>query len=437
MVVAEKKVLVMGMRASGISACSLLKEKKAEVYCYDDYINPLENEFKNLKGRPLEEIFDGLSLIVISPSIPNSHEVLKYARENKVQVISELELGCSFLKAPKIAVTGTNGKTTTVCMLQKLLSSSGLNVKTMGNIGYPVSQVVLDKSKMDYALIEASSFQLEYIKTFYPKIAVIMNLAPDHMERYEKFSDYINAKRNIFKNQKKDDYILLNFDDKDVRAAAEGCKSQMIWISTKKSLSPVCIKDNYYYFEDSALCHVKDSKVKGEHNRFNLLVAMNIGALVGCRKEHMLNLIRDYNPLPHRIEYVTSISGKHFYNDSKGTNIHACRFAINSLDDSIGLIMGGSDKNEDYCEFFENIDEKVKYIVVTGSNADKIYNSALKMGYSSIKVVDTLKIGLEQLIARDDIKNVLFSPSAASFDRYTNYAERGDVFKGLVYEINL
>ncbi len=437
MVVAEKKALVIGMRASGISACSLLKEKKAEVYCYDDFINPLENEFKNLKGRPMEDIFENLSLIVISPSIPNSHEVLKYAREKKVPVISELELGSSFLKTPKIAITGTNGKTTTVCMLQKILSSAGLNVKTMGNIGYPVSQVVLDKSKMDYAIIEASSFQLEYIKSFYPKIAVIMNLAPDHMERYEKFSDYIKAKKNIFKNQKKDDFLLLNFDDKNVRTAAEGCKSQIIWISTRKNLSPVFIRDNYYFFEDSMLCHIKESRVKGEHNRFNLLAALNIGALCGCRREHMLNLIKDYNPLPHRIEYVTSINGKHFYNDSKGTNIHACQYAINSLDDNIGLIMGGSDKNEDYCEFFESIDEKVKYIVVTGNNADKIYSAALKMGFSDIEVVDTLKAGLNVLVAKNEIKNVLFSPSAASFDRYTNYAERGDTFKGLVYEINL
>jgi UDP-N-acetylmuramoylalanine--D-glutamate ligase len=437
MVVAEKKALVIGMRASGISACSLLKEKKAEVYCYDDFINPLENEFKNLKGMPMEDIFENLSLIVISPSIPNSHEVLKYAREKKVPVISELELGSSFLKTPKIAITGTNGKTTTVCMLQKILSSAGLNVKTMGNIGYPVSQVVLDKSKMDYAIIEASSFQLEYIKSFYPKIAVIMNLAPDHMERYEKFSDYIKAKKNIFKNQKKDDFLLLNFDDKNVRTAAEGCKSQIIWISTRKNLSPVFIRDNYYFFEDSMLCHIKESRVKGEHNRFNLLAALNIGALCGCRREHMLNLIKDYNPLPHRIEYVTSINGKHFYNDSKGTNIHACQYAINSLDDNIGLIMGGSDKNEDYCEFFESIDEKVKYIVVTGNNADKIYSAALKMGFSDIEVVDTLKAGLNVLVAKNEIKNVLFSPSAASFDRYTNYAERGDTFKGLVYEINL
>ncbi|HHT83411.1 MAG: UDP-N-acetylmuramoyl-L-alanine--D-glutamate ligase [Christensenellales bacterium] len=432
-----KKALVLGMRASGISACNLLKTLGAEVFCYDDFVNPTQNGFVNVKGLPIDEILRDVSLIAISPSIPDNHEILIAAKKTKIPVISELELGARHLKYPQIAVTGTNGKTTTVCMMQKLLSNCGLKVKTMGNIGYPVSQVVLDNTPMDYAIIEASSFQLQGVKHFHPRISVIMNIAPDHMERYLTFNDYVNAKKKIFKNQRKDDFIILNYDDKNVRALASECRAKIIYISLKKQLSEVYIKDNYYFFQDTLLCHIKESCVRGEHNRYNLLAAMNTGALLRCKREHMLNLIRDYTPLPHRVEYVTTLNGKSFYNDSKGTNIHACRYAINTLEGEIGLIMGGSDKNEDYCEFFENIDEKVKYITVTGNNAEKIYAAALKMGFCNISIEDTLKACVEKLSALNDIKNVLFSPSAASFDRYSNYAERGDAFKGIVYEINL
>lgn len=432
-----KKVLVLGMRSSGISACSLLKREQAEVCYFDDFINPLEGEYFNVKDSSQEEIFASLSLIVVSPAIPQNHLLLIEARKRKVPIVSELEFGSSFIKVPKIAITGTNGKTTTVCMLDKIISNAGFKTKAMGNIGYPVSQVVLDNEVLDFALIEASSFQLDNIKYFRPKLAVVMNLAPDHMERYDNFASYITSKKNILRNQKKEDFAILNFDDKNVRAFSEDCKANVVWISTKKQMSPVYIKDNYYFLEDTVLCHIKESKAKGEHNRYNLLAAMNVGAIVGCRREHMLNLIKDYVPLPHRVEYVSTINGKNFYNDSKGTNIQACKVAIDSLDGEIGLIMGGSDKNEDYCEFFDNVDEKIKYITVTGNNSEKIYGAALKMGFTDIVVEDNLKSCIDILVKNNDIKNILFSPSAASFDRYTSYAERGDIFKRLVYEINI
>lgn len=430
-----KKVLVLGMRSSGISACNLLKREQAEVCYFDDFLNPLKGEFINMKNFSVEEIFDKLGLIVVSPAIPQDHLLIEEARKRKVSIISELELGSSFLKVPKIAVTGTNGKTTTVCMLNKIISNAGYRTKAMGNIGYPVSQVVLDKEKLDFALIEASSFQLDNVKRFRPKIAIVTNLAPDHMERYDGFASYIASKSNILKYQKKEDFAILNFDDRNVRAFSESCKANVIWISTKKQMSPVYIKDNYYFLEETPLCHIKESRARGEHNRYNLLAAMNVGAIVGCRREHMLNLIRDFVPLPHRVEYVTTINDKNFYNDSKGTNIHACKVAIGMLEGEIGLIMGGSDKNEDYCEFFDSLDEKVKYITVTGNNAEKIYSSALKMGFIDISVENSLKDCIDNLARKNEIKNILFSPSAASFDRYTSYAERGDTFKRLVYEI--
>ena len=190
-------------------------------------------------------------------------------------------------------------------------------------------------------------------------------------------------------------------------------------------------------YDDKSLCHVKCCKLRGEHNKFNLLVALNTGAILGVNKEHFIRLIKDYSLLPNRIEYVSTLHGKSYYNDSKGTNIHACRYAIESMDGSVGLIMGGSDKNEDFCEFFENISDKVKYIAVTGGNAEKIYNSALKMGFTDICVTETLKDAVNFLSKVDGLDNVLLSPCCASFDRYKNYNERGEKFKEAVYAIKI
>lgn len=429
-----KRTLVLGMKASGISACNLLREKKAIVSYYDDFINPLPNDFENMKDKSMDEILYGVSLIVVSPSITERHDVILEAKKRRIPVISELELGASFLSCPIIAITGTNGKTTTACMLEKIFSATGKKVKTMGNIGYPVSQVILDKTRLDIAIVEASGFQLENIRAFHPYISILTNLAPDHMERYSDFNEYIKVKTNIFKNQTERDFSLLNIDDKNVRGVYNACKGKVIAISAKKRSAPVYIKDNYFFWQDDALCHIKEARSRGEHNRYNLLMAINTALIFGCNREHILNLIRDYAPLPHRVEYVTTIRGKSFYNDSKGTNIHSCRYAINSLEGDIGLIMGGYDKNEDYSEFFENIDPKVKYVTATGSNAEKICSQALKMGYCNISIEESLEDCIYKLMEKD-VMNILFSPSAASFDRYKNYAERGDVFKGLVYEI--
>lgn len=430
-----KKVLVMGMQASGISAGFLLKKLGAEVFYYDDNTTININDFTNVTSYA-SDVLSTLDFIVVSPAIPTTHPIIKESVSRKIKIISELELGCRHLDCPIIMVTGTNGKTTEVTMIEKLLLSLGLKVKAMGNVGYPVSQVVLDEAVLDYAVVEASSFQLEYIEETKPYMAVVMNLAPDHMDRYNSYSDYIKAKKNIIKNQTASDYIFINNDDAICRQFGQESKAKTIAISVRNSNNLVNIKDNYFMYDDSSICHVKECKLRGEHNKFNLLIALNIGAILGAKKEHLANLIKDYSLLPNRIEYVSTLNGISYYNDSKSTNIHACRYAIFSLEGDIGLIMGGSDKNEDFCEFFESIDEKVKAVAVCGGNANKIFSSALKMGYTDIEVFNSLKEALEFLNTKK-IQNVLFSPCSASFDRYKNYAERGEYFKSLVYEINV
>ena len=428
----NKKILIAGMKASGVSAATLLTKLGAEVYCYDDAINELAGfRFTDL---PSEEEFKYFSLVVVSPSIPPKHPIIVRAKKTGVPIKGEIELGCEYLSCPTIMVTGTNGKTTVVTMIEKLLNSAGFKAKAAGNIGYPVSQLVLDGTNPDYAVIEVSSFQLEYARVK-PDVSVILNLAPDHMDRYDSYEDYVATKRKICVNQTENQYLLFNNDDGAARKFVRAGNAKAIPVSTRGKLSQVYIKDGFFMFGDKSLCSVKSCKLRGEHNKFNLLVALNVGAVLGVRNDVFPNLIRGYNLLPNRIEYVTTLGGKSYYNDSKGTNIHACRFAIESLDGTIGLIMGGSDKNEDFCDFFESIDPKVKFVAITGGNAEKIYNSAMKMGFNDVDVFETLPDAVNFLSKKNGIANVLLSPCCASFDRYKNYAERGDKFKEAVYAI--
>lgn len=430
-----KKVLVAGMKASGISASYLAKREGARVICYDDNTSLSIGEFE-LVGD-FNEALEGCDLAIVSPSISKFHSLIVTCGERNIPVVSELEFGCRYLNCKKIGVTGTNGKTTCVTMIEKLLSLSGLRAKAMGNIGYPVSQVVLDATELDWAVIEVSSFQLEHVDSFRPDISVILNLAPDHMDRYKDYADYVDTKKNICRKQRESDYIIFNNDDGTARSFIKSTEARPVAVSTRSRRSRVYIKDNFFMFDENSVCNVKECRLRGEHNRFNLLIAMNIGCICGVKKENMARLVREYTLLPNRIEYVTTIDGKNYYNDSKGTNIHACRIAIDSLDGSVGLIMGGSDKNEDFCEFFESIDDKVKCVAITGANAEKIYNSAMKMGFTETEIYPDLKSCVQQLAKKEGIENVLLSPCCASFDRYKSYAERGEKFKEIVYAIKV
>lgn len=425
-----KNALVMGMQTSGMAATALLKREGFEVRGYDDAL-AIENNWKD-RG---EEIFRDLELAVISPSIPNVHPVLIGLKERGIPVISELELGSRFVSGTKIAVTGTNGKTTTVDMLQKALSIMGFNAKAMGNIGYPVSQVAVDGTELDYAVIETSSFQLEYVTAFRPKIGILLNVAPDHMDRYDKYEDYVEAKKRLFARQTAEDFAVMNYDSRLIREFGKKLPSDVRYVSAKEQKGEFYIKNNYFYRDERPLVSVRDVRAKGEHNRFNMLAVMNVLSILGAKDEQIVAFVKDYKLLPHRIEFVASVGGKNYYNDSKGTNILACRAAIDTVGGKIGLILGGSDKREEFCEFFDEIYEKVACVAVTGGNAEKIQSSALKVGFNDITVCENLNDALKLLSAREDVENILFSPASASFDRYSGYAERGEFFKTSVYEL--
>ncbi len=429
----DKKVLIVGLKSSGLSAYELLKNQGAILYIYDDDLALTLFGCENLAMRKSLDYLIDLDCVVVSPSIPNTHKVIVEAKRLGKPILSEMSVGFNALNTKTIAVTGTNGKTTTTMMIESLINFSNIRAKACGNIGYPISRLALQDAPLDYAVVEASSFQLEY-GTISPDIAIILNLAPDHLDRYESFSAYANAKLNLFRHLSKDAVVIVG-EDENVLSRIKALDLKPIVVSTKKDEGLAYIKDNYFFYNGKPLTSVKEYKAKGEHNKFNALIALTVGALVGVPHQCALTFIRKFKLPPHRIEYVGTLNGKSYYNDSKGTNLHATRAAIDMIDGDLGLIMGGSDKNEEFCDFFMTLPEKVKKVAVTGANSEKIMSSAYKVGYFDIVVEPSLEGALSILSKDKDLGNVLFSPSSASFDRYRDYEERGNAFKELVFKI--
>ena len=418
-----EKAIVIGMRLSGTAAKALLSKQGYEVVGVDD--NP--EVAPAAPDCPIEEF----ALGVVSPAIANDHPLIVAAQKAGVKLISELELGIRNLKGIKVVVTGTNGKTTVCDMIDKALKLSGISCRTMGNIGYPVSQVALDGTEYAVNIIEASSFQLEHTYTLRPDYAVLTNIAPDHMDRYPDFAGYFAAKKRVFRLQTASDVAVLNYDQPAIRELGKHLASEVVWVSAAEAVGDCYIKNNAFYLRGEQLVSVKESKLRGEFNRFNMVTAITVAARLGATKEALKKFVREYRPLPHRIEYVGVFRGKRCFNDSKGTNVSATLAALDAMEGSTALIMGGSDKKEDYCEFFLDVPEKLKFVAVTGANAEKIYGSALKVGFNDIVIVKDLQAAIIRA-AESAADIVLFSPASASFDRYTGYKERGERFKNLV-----
>ncbi len=429
----DKKVLIVGLKSSGLSVCELLKRRGAKVSIYDDDISITLFGMDNMaKNSDLRYVSD-MDYVVVSPSIPSSHKIVIEAKKQAIPIMSELSVGMAQLESKTIAVTGTNGKTTTTMMIESLINYSNMTAKACGNIGYPISQLAMSDLAVDYAVVEASSFQLDY-GTVSPDIAIVLNIAPDHMDRYSSFSQYAQAKISLLSNLKKGSIAIVG-DDENILSRLRTLDVKPIIVSTKKPEGLAYIKDNYFFYQGKPLASVKDYKPRGEHNRFNALVALTVGALLNVPAQCAITFLRKFKLPPHRIEYVGTLNGKSYYNDSKGTNLHATRAAIDMIEGDLGLIMGGSDKNEEFCDFFMTLPDKVKRVAVTGANCEKIISSALKVGYFDIVAEPTLEGAVSILAGDVRLPNVLFSPSSASFDRYRDYEERGNAFKQLVFKV--
>ncbi|HEX3941412.1 MAG TPA: UDP-N-acetylmuramoyl-L-alanine--D-glutamate ligase [Acidobacteriaceae bacterium] len=443
----SKKVLVVGLGKSGLAAALFLRHHGAQVTVSDQRsANALANEIPSLleAGIAVEAGGHGLltfrrqDLIVVSPGAPFDTPELVQVRRFGLPVIGELELAFRFLQGKVLAITGSNGKTTTTALAGEIFKAAGEKTLVGGNIGTPVIELVGESSPNSWSVLEVSSFQLETTVQFRPAIAVILNITPDHLDRHGAFSNYAAIKERIFAAQTGEDFLVLNGDDPTVQQAASRARSQVFWFSqTKIVRRGACVVNETVVFrasEESAIEPVLPLSaipLKGRHNVENVLAAVCSARLAGISPEVILKAVEDFRAVEHRLEFVAEIEGVAYYNDSKATNVDAAAKAIEAFPGGIHLILGGKDKNSDYTQLASLLTERVKAVYTIGAAAEKIEGQigAVVAIVRAGTMPDAVKRAAETAVAGDV---VLLAPACSSFDQFENYEHRGRVFKEIV-----
>lgn len=418
MILKNKTITVFGLARSGLDVASLLFQMKeaSKIKITDINDNPKTREnAKKLNsaieveiGSHSEDFIKDSDIVVISPGVRTDLPILEWARKKGIKVIGEIELGFLLCPAPIVAVTGTNGKTTVATLSSQVLKSTGKNVHLCGNIGNPFSQEITKIKKDDLVCLEISSFQLETIETFKPKVAVFLNLSRNHLDRYNNIQEYLAAKKRIFKNQDQTDWAVLNYDDEIVRNIAKEVMSQVVFFNS--------------------------SEDKKENLNSNFLAALAVAKIFGVKKEKCLEIFRDFKGIEHRLEWVRNIDGVDFINDSKSTTIEATVWALSNINKPIIMIVGGREKGSDFSTIIQQISKKVKKLILIGEARQKI-KTALK-GATKILEAETLQDSVN--LARIDAKSgdiILFSPMCKSFDMFVDFEDRGRKFKEIVKNI--
>ena len=449
------KAIVLGAGVSGIAAAKLLIKNDIEVFLFDN--NPkvsVDRIKKSIYGKAklkvlLENIRDedlvSTDLCVVSPGFPKTNSVLQKIKSKKIPVISELELGYLYTKGEICAITGSNGKTTTTELVGAIMKREYQDkVEVVGNIGTPYSERVIDCDEDNKYVIECSSFQLEDIVKFKPKVAAILNLSPDHLDRYDNYTDYINAKLNIAMNMDEKCVLVLNYEDQILRELVLkknifNCKT--IFFSSKRNLvEGFYLYDNGIYFKDKTktikLLNTNNLKLIGIHNYENVMAAMAITYYMGVSFVNIVDVCKEFSGLEHRIEFVREKNGVKYYNDSKGTNPDATIKAIDAMQGKTILIAGGRDKGIDYGDLIMKVKEKVKHMILIGEAKKKIAYKAQDLNYNSIIYADTLEEAVDIANSYSNVgDNVLLSPACASFDMFKGYEDRGNKFKEKVMSL--
>jgi UDP-N-acetylmuramoylalanine--D-glutamate ligase len=443
-----KKVLVVGLGKSGLAAALFLRRKGALVTVSDvRSAAALAHDLPALldQGIMVEAGGHGLltfrrqDLIVVSPGVPLDTPELVQVRNFGLPVIGDLELAARFLVGKTIAITGSNGKTTTTSLCGEILAAAHLRVQVGGNIGVPVISLVDESREDGWSVLEVSSFQLETAYQFRPNIAAILNISPDHLDRHGNMENYVAAKERIFANQGPSDALVLNADDDAAARAAARAKSRVFWFShTRIVRQGAFVHDGAIYFrasEQSApefILKVGSIPLKGQHNVENVLAAVCAARLAGVAPEVIRGAVGRFHAVEHRLEFVASVNGVDYYNDSKATNVDAAMKAIAAFPSGIHLILGGKDKNSDYRLMRPLIQERVKAIYTIGAAAEKIITHV--EGSAPIVNSGTLDIAVGKAAdAAQPGDIVLLAPACSSFDQFQNYEQRGQVFKDLVF----
>lgn len=446
----DKKVVVVGTGVSGMGAVKLLSETSADITLYDgndkadrdEILKKISDDcdLRLIIGEMPDEVVKETDLLVISPGVPIDSDIVKLFEKENVPVWGEIELAYNFEKGTVFAITGTNGKTTTTTLVGEIMKKYNNQTFVVGNIGNSYTSEVLKTTKDSYTVAEISSFQLETIREFAPKGSAILNITPDHLNRHYTMENYAAVKESITKNQwkvREDDYCVLNYDDKVLREFGKTIKNP-VYFSRKEKPSKGAYLDGRIirYFDgkdDYEVMSVDDMHLFGNHNYENVMAAIAMTIEAGVPLNIIINVIKDFMGVEHRIEYVRDKNGVRYYNDSKGTNPDSSIKALEAMSRPTILIAGGYDKHSEFDEFIEAFDNKVKLMVLLGQTADKIEETAVRHGFTNIIKTDSLekavKICAENAVSGDV---VLLSPACASWGMFKNYEERGKLFKEYV-----
>lgn len=438
---AKQTFLVLGLSRSGCAAAEFLLEKKAKVYIYDDV--PGEGVEKSVqmleeKGAVkadkeqltrMQEICDAL---VLSPGIPIDHPTAVAFKRNGKAVVGETELAARYMRCPVVAVTGTNGKTTTVSMLEKILSEGGYKAQACGNIGSPM--VKYTEQKEEIAVAEISSFQLETLNSLCPHVGVVLNVTEDHLNRHYNMENYIFLKSKLLKNSTESEYAVLNFDDGIVRGFAEKTKARIFYFSVRERVYGAYLEDGFLYFCGEKIMSASDLLTDGLHNVQNALAAIAAAKIMGVSSENIARSLSSFKGIKHRIESVGKADGVKYVDDSKGTNVDATIKAVGCMKEKTVLLLGGKDKGYDYDKLFVKLrSSSVVHAVLYGENRFRLFESALRCGFDrmTLCVGFDFAVSLARMIAERG-QTVLLSPASASFDEFASYEERGDRFVAIV-----
>lgn len=448
----KEKVLVVGTGKSGIAATQLLLrtgklpvlfDSNAELD-KDEILGKLSlsgDEKKQVEivlGDLTEEEKKALSGVVLSPGVPTDTEFVNDLRNRGLLISGEIELAFEQEKGAVLAITGTNGKTTTTTLLGEIMKATGKKTFVVGNIGNPYT-LEAEKTDADSVTVaEISSFQLETIHTFRPRVSAILNITPDHLNRHHTMENYVKAKQDITKNQTKEDYCVLNAEDPYTDAFLEQCPATVILFSSQRELA-----DGYFYVDEciykavqgkkQKLMNIHEMRLLGMHNVENVMAAIAMADAYGADMEVILGVVRDFKAVEHRIEYVKTVRGVDYYNDSKGTNPDAAIKGIGAMVKPTYLIGGGYDKQSEYDEWIESFGGKVRKLVLLGQTREKIADCAKKHGFTDYIFVDDLQQAVDYCAEHaKEGEAVLLSPACASWGMFPNYEVRGKMFKDMV-----
>lgn len=454
----EKKVLVFGSGISGIASAGLLINKDADVILYDgnasldadkirmDILSKNKNDDRSESGLQVilgefpAEIINELDLLVISPGVPADLPIVEEIKGKGIPVWGEIELAYVCGKGDVLAITGTNGKTTTTALLGEIMKNYRENTFVVGNIGIPYAGVAGDTTEDSIIVAEMSSFQLETIHTFAPRVGAILNITPDHLNRHHTMQAYIDAKKNITGNQTEKDICVLNYEDEVTRKIGEEIRAKVLYFSSRRKLERgICLENGdiiYRNPEPVKICNVEELQILGTHNHENVMAASAMALAYGVPVEIVRDTVCAFGGVEHRIEFVAEKNGVAYYNDSKGTNPDAAIKGIGAMNRPTVLIGGGYDKDSSYEEWIRSFDGKVKKLVLIGATREKIEETAKRLGFYDTVLADTFEEAVELCVKFAEPGDaVLLSPACASWGMFRNYEERGDKFKELVNQL--